>query len=62
MNPEFKAKAIKSLVNDHSANIFNDDFWTSQDIIVNAVDNIKARMYVDAQCVGTANPCLSQEL
>jgi len=26
---------------------FNDDFWESCDFVVNAVDNINARLYVD---------------
>jgi len=31
--------------------IFDDNFWNSLDFVVNAVDNIKARMYVDSKCV-----------
>lgn len=30
---------------------FNDEFWTNLSFVVNAVDNIKARQYVDTQCV-----------
>ncbi len=51
MNPDFKAKAIKSLVNENSEVVFNDEYWENLDIVINAVDNIKARMYVDSQCV-----------
>lgn len=28
-------------------NIFNDKFWDNLDFVVNAVDNINARLYVD---------------
>ena len=27
--------------------VFNDTFWESLDFVVNAVDNINARLYVD---------------
>ena len=30
---------------------FNDEFWEGLSIAVNAVDNIKARLYVDGRCV-----------
>ncbi len=30
---------------------FNDNFWTNLDFVVNAVDNVKARQFVDGQCV-----------
>lgn len=32
-------------------NIFTDKYWDSVDIVINAVDNIKARKYVDQKCV-----------
>lgn len=38
--------------------LFNDDFWESLDFVVNAVDNIKARLYVDRQCVWYQKPLL----
>jgi len=38
--------------------VFNDQFWESLDFIVNAVDNIKARLYVDGKCVWYEKPLL----
>jgi len=38
--------------------VFNDKFWESLDFVVNAVDNINARLYVDAQCVWYEKPLL----
>ncbi len=38
--------------------IFNDDFWEGLDFIVNAVDNIKARLYIDNRCVWYGKPLL----
>lgn len=31
--------------------IYNDDFFRSKDVIVNALDNVEARRYVDSRCV-----------
>ena len=30
---------------------FNDKFWESLDGVCNALDNLKARKYVDSKCV-----------
>ena len=35
---------------------FNDDFWEGLDFVVNALDNVKARMYVDSRCVFYRKP------
>ncbi len=47
---------MKLLVNPQNEQVFNDDFFTSLDFIVNAVDNIKARQYIDQQCVWYEKP------
>ena len=53
MNPELKAslKAMETRVEPKSEDIFDDKFWDSLDFVVNALDNMQARKYVDAQCV-----------
>jgi len=38
--------------------VFNDDFWDNLDCVVNAVDNIKARLFVDGRCVFYQKPLL----
>jgi molybdopterin/thiamine biosynthesis adenylyltransferase len=38
--------------------VFNDALWERLDFLVNAVDNIKARLYVDARCVWYEKPLL----
>ncbi|CDJ43654.1 hypothetical protein ETH_00003310, partial [Eimeria tenella] len=40
------------------AEIFTESFWRSQDIIINALDNIQARQYVDSRCVTFTKPLL----
>ena len=47
---------MKLLVNPQNEQVFNDDFFTSLDFIVNAVDNVKARQYIDQQCVWYEKP------
>lgn len=37
---------------------FDEDFWESLDCVVNALDNIDARIYVDSKCVDFARPLL----
>jgi ubiquitin-activating enzyme E1 len=38
--------------------VFNDAFWESINFVVNAVDNINARLYVDQRCVWYEKPLL----
>ena len=41
-----------------SNNIFNDEFWEKQDFVINAVDNIKARKYIDSKCTWYTKPLI----
>lgn len=56
MNPDVNFSALKLRVAPENEEIFNDSFWTNLDFVVNAVDNIKARQYVDGQCVWYEKP------
>jgi ubiquitin-activating enzyme E1 len=49
MNSDFNVRSYQTLVGDQTENIFHDEFWENLDFIVNAVDNIKARLYVDSR-------------
>lgn len=51
MNPKLNAVAHKNRVSPENENIFTDQFWDKKDIVVGAVDNVRARQYVDAKCV-----------
>jgi ubiquitin-activating enzyme E1 len=50
MNPDLKINPLVELVSPDTEHIFNDEFWESLSFIVNAVDNVKARLYVDSRC------------
>jgi len=58
MNPAFNVKTYTNLVCPDTEELFNDAFWESKAFIVNAVDNIKARLYVDSRCVWYEKPLL----
>ena len=51
INKDLNVRDYKLYVAQETENIFNDQFWEGLDFIVNAVDNIKARLYVDSLCV-----------
>jgi ubiquitin-activating enzyme E1 len=58
INPSLNVQDYKLYVAQETENIFNDQFWEGLDFIVNAVDNIKARLYVDQRCVWYTKPLL----
>ena len=58
INRDLNVKDHKLYVAQDTEHIFNDDFWENLHFVVNAVDNIKARLYVDSRCVWYAKPLL----
>ena len=52
LNNSINILTHKKFVGDETENIFSDKFWDEQDIIFNAVDNVKARFYLnDKVCI-----------
>ena len=52
MNNSTNILTYKNFVGPDTENIFTDKFWDEQDIIFNAVDNVKARFYLnDKVCI-----------
>lgn len=49
-------QSLETKVGAENEHIFNEEFWTKQNIIVNALDNIQARQYVDNKCVWYSKP------
>ena len=47
MNNTININSYRYLVSSETESIFSDVFWDNQNIIFNAVDNIKARMYIN---------------
>jgi len=44
------------MLNDDTEDFFNEDFWLNQNFILNAVDNIEARNYIDKKCCFYSKP------
>ena len=49
--PGMNVKSFNSEVGKNTENMFNAGFWKNNDIVINALDNIEARQYVDSRCV-----------
>jgi len=58
MNPDFKCQDSQALVCPDNEHVFNDQFWERQTIIINAVDNVKARKYIDTKAVWYGKPLI----
>ncbi|CAA9991047.1 ubiquitin-activating enzyme E1, putative [Plasmodium knowlesi strain H] len=55
-NPNINVQSLETKVGPENEHIFNETFWEKQHIIVNALDNIQARQYVDNKCVWYSKP------
>jgi len=55
MNPQLKDRVEGRLdkVCDDTVAIYNEGFFKSQSIVTNALDNVKARLFIDAQCIAS---------
>jgi len=52
MNPDFHVEAYQERVSaENNSTVFTDSFWDSLDLVINALDNVPSRMFVDSQCV-----------
>ena len=58
MNNGLNVKDYQTRVGSDTESVFNDKFWEKLHFVVNAVDNIKARLYVDGRCVWYEKPLL----
>jgi ubiquitin-activating enzyme E1 len=58
INPDLNIEALKIKVSPETENVLDDKFWNSLDGVINCLDNIPARLYVDSQCVFYGKPLL----
>lgn len=54
LNGHISARLDK--VSDQTDDIYSDEFFQAQNVVVNALDNVKARVYVDSRCVANSKP------
>ena len=58
MCPGIKVRDMQDRVAPTTESVFNDQFWSDLDLVCNALDNIKARLYVDGRYVLCQKPLL----
>ncbi|KAG8852374.1 hypothetical protein FRB96_008720 [Tulasnella sp. 330] len=60
MNPDLKGKIIsrQDAVGGDTEHIYGDEFFAGLDGVTNALDNVKARLYMDQRCVFYEKPLL----
>lgn len=58
INPHFNVIAYQDRVGEQTEDIFDDNFFDSRDVVINALDNVEARQYVDRRCVLYCKPLL----
>ena len=58
MNETMNLQAVKLRVSHDNEEYFNDDFFESLHLVLNAVDNVQARLFVDSRCVFYQLPLL----
>lgn len=56
MNPDMHIRAYVDGVLPETENVYNDEFFERLDGVVNALDNVKARQYIDRRCVYYQKP------
>lgn len=58
MNPLLKSHISARLdkVCEQTEDIYSDEFYEEQNIVANALDNVRARVYVDKRCVHNKKP------
>ena len=58
INGNLNVLSLQNRVSPETEDVFDDTFWGDLDVVVNALDNVKARLYVDSRCVYFAKPLL----
>jgi ubiquitin-activating enzyme E1 len=56
MNPSFNIVAMQDRVSALTEKVFDVPFWTDLTCVVNALDNLEARLYVDRRCIFFKKP------
>ena len=58
MNPEFNGEGLQLKICSETDNVFNEDFWNKQDIVIFAVDSAEARNYIDSKIIYFQKPAI----
>ncbi|XP_062086597.1 ubiquitin-activating enzyme E1 1-like [Humulus lupulus] len=58
INPRLNIEALQNRVGSETESVFNDVFWENLSVVINALDNVNARLYVDQRCLYFQKPLL----
>ncbi|KAG7965158.1 hypothetical protein I3843_09G210000 [Carya illinoinensis] len=58
INPSLNIEALQNRAGPETENVFNDEFWENLSVVVNALDNVNARLYIDQRCLYFQKPLL----
>jgi molybdopterin/thiamine biosynthesis adenylyltransferase len=58
MNPAMRIDAREDKVAPDTERVYDDAFFKSMSCVVNALDNVEARLYVDQRCLSSGRPLL----
>ncbi|VAH26001.1 unnamed protein product [Triticum turgidum subsp. durum] len=58
INPSLHIDALQNRACPDTENVFHDTFWEGLDVVINALDNVNARMYMDMRCLYFQKPLL----
>ncbi|KAJ7959864.1 putative Ubiquitin-activating enzyme E1 [Quillaja saponaria] len=58
INPRLNIEALQNRVGPETENVFDDTFWENLNVVINALDNVNARLYVDQRCLYFQKPLL----
>jgi ubiquitin-activating enzyme E1 len=58
LNKDLKIQHLDKKVGPDTEDYFNRSFWENLDLVVNALDNLEARKYVDNKCVVYSKPLI----
>ncbi|XP_077217611.1 ubiquitin-activating enzyme E1 1-like [Tasmannia lanceolata] len=58
INPRFHIEALQNRAGAETENVFDDAFWENLDVVINALDNVTARIYMDLRCLYFQKPLL----
>lgn len=58
INPHLNTEALQIRANPETENVFNDTFWENLNVVINALDNVNARLYIDQRCLYFQKPLL----
>ncbi|XP_058214651.1 ubiquitin-activating enzyme E1 2-like isoform X1 [Rhododendron vialii] len=58
INPNLHIEALQNRASPETENVFDDTFWENLSVVINALDNVNARLYIDQRCLYFQKPLL----